>query len=88
MKDWKAPRRASRVSTAARSIPFPASSRRSELFCHAQRGLSLTAEDGRNPTAVLPGLVRGDEATRHSLMTLVRRAAPSLPSDRACRAPP
>ena len=64
MKDWKAPRRASRVSTAARSIPFPASSRRSELFCHAQRRLSLTPEDGRNPTAVLPGLVRGDEATR------------------------
>ena len=42
----------------------PASSPRSELFCHAQRRLSLTSEDGRNPTAVLPGLVRGDEATR------------------------
>ena len=50
MKDWKAPRRASRVSTAARSIPFPASSRRSELFCHAQRRLPLTSEDGHEHT--------------------------------------
>ena len=42
----------------------PASSPRSELFCREPRRLSLTSEDGRNPTAVLPGLVRGDEATR------------------------
>ena len=35
----------------------------SELFCREPRRLSLTSEDGRNPTAVLPGLVRGDEAT-------------------------
>ena len=42
----------------------PESSPRSELFCREPRRLSLTSEDGRNPTAVLPGLVRGDEATR------------------------
>ena len=47
-----------------RSIRSPESSPRSELFCREQRRLSLTSEDGRNPTAVLPGLVRGDEATR------------------------